>query len=71
MWRELMRFNGFIGRHKGKRIVHWFKSHLSKDSSEDFNDSPPNSEVRFWLTKWLMGLCRFCVEYDFFKFCAS
>lgn len=46
-----MRFNGCIGRHKGKRIVRWFKSHLSKDSSEDFNDSPPNSEVRFWLTK--------------------
>ncbi|KAG5543219.1 hypothetical protein RHGRI_016093 [Rhododendron griersonianum] len=35
---------GKFRRHKGKRIVHWFKSHLSKDSSEDFNDSPPNSE---------------------------
>ncbi|XP_057469292.1 probable serine/threonine protein kinase IRE4 isoform X1 [Actinidia eriantha] len=32
------------GHHKGKRIARWFKSHLSKDSSKDLNDSPSNSE---------------------------
>lgn len=30
--------------HKGKKIALWFKSYLSKDSAQPFNDVPPNIE---------------------------
>ncbi|KAH7839547.1 hypothetical protein Vadar_005576 [Vaccinium darrowii] len=52
---KLIGFFGFVGRHKGKRIVRWFKLHLSKDSSKDFNHYAPNYDVRFWLPTWLTG----------------
>ncbi|CBI19674.3 unnamed protein product, partial [Vitis vinifera] len=46
------KFAGSIeGFHKGKKIARWFTSHLSKDSSQGFDDVPPkvqdsNSKVK-------------------------